>query len=264
MAAVLALLLAACAPSAVATLHGTPVEPPTGAPAEAVAAADQQATDQDNPLGIAVLDRATGEFAVGEHGQQPMYSASLSKVVVAVELLERHRVTPQDRFDLRRALGPSDDEAMNALWERYGGPSLITSAAARMHLQHTRAPGDQGRWGDTVTTARDMAAVFQHLLSQMPSDDRDFVLDALHAAPGQAADGVNQKFGLMALNAHAVKNGWMCCQQGKVWVHSAGVVDPDRHRYVVALLSSQPSDVGYGKAVADITEVSGTALSRLP
>ncbi|TDD83855.1 hypothetical protein E1202_24405 [Saccharopolyspora karakumensis] len=266
-AAALSVLLIGCAPSAVATLpnqHGVSEAraKPTGAPAAATASVDQQAADQSNPVGVAILDRATGEVAYGRLAQQPMYSASLSKVIVAVELLERHRVTPQDRFAMRRALGPSDDQAMNALWDRYGGSSLITAAANRMKLQQTRPPDEPGRWGDTVTSARDMAAVYQHLLAEMPAADRDFVLDALHAAPSRAADGVNQKFGLMAVDAQAVKSGWMCCQKATVWVHSAGVVDPGR-RYVVALLTAQPSSVGYGEAIEDINEVSRTAVTRL-
>ncbi|MEV4732219.1 hypothetical protein [Saccharopolyspora sp. NPDC049426] len=267
-AAALSVLLLACGPSAVATLQDQQRvletrAKPTGAPAAATASVDQQAAAQRNPLGVAILDRATGEVAYGSAAKQPMYSASLSKVIVAVELLERHRVTPQDRLAMRRALGPSDDQAMNALWDRYDGSSLITAAANRLMLQQTRPPDDPGRWGDTVTSARDIAAVYHHLLAHMPAADRDFVLDALHAAPSRAADGVNQKFGLMAMDAQAVKSGWMCCQEDKVWVHSAGVVDPDR-RYVVALLSAQPSSVGYGKAVNDITEVSRTAVTRLP
>ncbi|TDC95058.1 hypothetical protein E1161_05320 [Saccharopolyspora aridisoli] len=266
-AAALSVLLIGCAPSAVATLedqHSTfeARAKPTGAPAATAASVDQQAAAQRNPLGVAVLDRATGEVAYGRAGMRPMHSASLSKVIVAVELLERRRVTPQDRFAMRRALGPSDDEAMNALWDRYGGASLITASANRLKLQQTRPPDDPGRWGDTVTSARDIAAVYQHLLARMPAADREFVLDALHAAPRRAADGVNQGFGLMAMDAQAVKSGWMCCQTGKVWVHSAGVVDPGR-RYVVALLSGQPSSVGYGKAVEDITEVARTAVTRL-
>lgn len=266
-AAALSVLLVGCAPSAVATFQDQQSASetrakPTGAPAAATASVDQQADAQQNPLGVAVLDRATGEVAYGRLAQQPMYSASLSKVIVAVELLERHRVTPQDRFALRRALGPSDDEAMNALWDRYGGSSLITAAADRMKLQQTWPPDEPGRWGDTVTSARDIAAVYQYLLAQMPAADRDFVLDALHAAPSRAADGVNQKFGLMAVDAQAVKSGWMCCQKGTVWVHSAGVVDSER-RYVVAMLSAQPSSVGYGKAVEDLTEASRTAVTRL-
>ncbi|MEB3368560.1 serine hydrolase [Saccharopolyspora mangrovi] len=268
-----ALVLGSCAPSAVALhdqlrTHDPPstyetLNRPTGAPAAAVSAVDQQAAAQGNALGVAVLDRATGELSLGRNGQQPMYSASLSKIIVTVELLERGRATQQDRLLIQRALGPSDDEAMNALWDRHGGTSLITTGAERMNLQQTRPPEEPGRWGDTITSARDIAAVFQHLLGKTPPGDRDFVLRALHAAPEIAADGVNQKFGLMAVNAQAVKSGWMCCQQDKVWVHSAGVIDPDRKRYVVALLSAQPSSVGYGKAVDDLTAAARTALTPL-
>ncbi|WP_139274057.1 serine hydrolase [Saccharopolyspora flava] len=265
-------LVSGCSPSAVATWHGIgqeqvstyeTVNRPTGAPAAAIEAVDRLSAEQGDSIGIAVLDRSTGELSWGRDGARQMYSASLSKVIVAVELLERGSVGPEDRELLQRALGPSDDEAMNALWDRHGGTSLITDAAERMRLQQTRPPADPGRWGDTLTSARDIAAVFQHLLGRMSSDDRDFVLDALHAAPEEAADGVDQNFGLMAMHAQAVKSGWMCCQLGKVWVHSAGVVDPGRRRYAVALLSDQPSAVGYDEAISDLTEAARAALTPL-
>ncbi|WP_233576389.1 serine hydrolase [Saccharopolyspora rhizosphaerae] len=266
--------LCGCAPSAVATLHEQPraaVQPSapaqlarhTGAPAHAVEAVDERAAELDGEFGVAVIDRVTGEFARGANAELPMYSASLVKIIAAVELVERGPLTPQDRSLLQRALGPSDDEAMNALWDRHGGESLITGAVARMHLQQTRPPDETGRWGQTTTSARDLAAVFDHLLSQVSVADREFLLSALHAAPEEGADGVDQDFGLMAVDAHAVKSGWMCCQKGKVWLHSAGVVDPEHRRYVVALLSAQPSSAGYGGAGEELTEAARTALTPL-
>ncbi|WP_297645693.1 hypothetical protein [Pseudonocardia sp.] len=73
---------------------------------------------------MAVLDRVTDESAVGRRGTEPFYAASLSKVVVAVDVLDRRRsegltVTGADLVLFRRALGPSDDSAMNAIWSRF-------------------------------------------------------------------------------------------------------------------------------------------------
>ena len=40
---------------------------------------------------VAVFDRATGELAVGERGHERFYTASLAKLVVIVDVLDRRR-----------------------------------------------------------------------------------------------------------------------------------------------------------------------------
>ena len=77
-------------------------------------------------LGTASLDRATGELALGSRGAEPVYTASLSKLMLAVDVLDRRRlegleVTESDSRLIQRALGPSDDGAMSALWGRFDG-----------------------------------------------------------------------------------------------------------------------------------------------
>jgi hypothetical protein len=59
-------------------------------------------------------------------GDEPYYTAAPSKLVVIVDVLDRRRlegltVTDADLVLFRRALGPSDDAAMSALWERFDG-----------------------------------------------------------------------------------------------------------------------------------------------
>jgi len=50
------------------------------------------------------------------------------------------------------------------------------------------------------------------------------------------ADGFNQYYGLMFVSHHwRLKQGWMCCLEDKMRMHSTGFVDYDR--YVVALLT---------------------------
>ncbi len=58
-----------------------------------------------------------------------------------------------------------------------------------------------------------------------------------------AADGFDQRFGLFgAIQGAAVKQGWMCCVDGRRHLHSVGVLG----RTVVVLLSEVDPDVGYG------------------
>ncbi len=123
------------APGATAPAPASAPAPPvvrTGLALAAVTAAEAAASARTE-LAVAVLDRETGEVAVGGRGAEPYLTASLSKVVVAVDVLNRRRleglsVSDADIALLQRALGPSDDTAMNALWDRFDG----AGAAGRM------------------------------------------------------------------------------------------------------------------------------------
>lgn len=63
---------------------------PTGGAQAAVDAAQATAASTTE-LGVAVQDRVTGETAVGTRGTEPFYTASLSKLVLAVDVLDRRR-----------------------------------------------------------------------------------------------------------------------------------------------------------------------------
>ena len=246
---------------------GSPV-PHTGLAAAAAAAGDAlAATAPGATVGVAVRDRHTGETAIGESGALPMYAASLVKIVVTIDVLERRRaglpVGPQHVELIRRALGPSDDEAMNTLWVRFDGHGAVARVAAQLGLSETRAPRDPSQWGEAVLSARDVVLLYDHVLSGMPPEDRELIVGALAAAPPIATDGFGQAFGLLAgAPPAASKQGWMCCQAGQITLHSAGIPEPGR-RFVVALLSSRPRDVGYDGARATVTDVAGAVRAPL-
>ena len=245
-----------------------PPAPRTGLAAAAVAAGNAlAATAPEATVGVAVRDRHTGETAIGAAGALPMYAASLAKIVVAIDVLERRRaglpVGPQHVGLIRRALGPSDDEAMNTLWVRFDGNGAVARVAARLGLTETRPPQDPSQWGEAVLSARDVVKLYDHVLSGMAPEDRELIVGALAAAPRIATDGFDQAFGLVAgAPAGASKQGWMCCVAGQITLHSAGVTGPGR-RFVVALLSSQPRGVGYGGARATVTAVADAVRAPL-
>lgn len=242
----------------------------TAAPMRAgVAAADRVARESgDATMGTVVLDRKTGQIAGGEHADEPLYTASVVKLVVAVDVLERahtgEKVDRQDRRLIRRALGPSDDEAMNQLWTEFDGPDAVERAAEKLDLAGTRPPEDASQWGQAEMSAYDVAALYQHILTEMPKQDRDFIMSSLRRAPRTATGGFDQRFGIDALRsgAPAAKAGWMCCDTGELTLHSAGVLG-ESDRYIVALLSRQPTDVGYDEARAMLSEAAEAVDSRL-
>lgn len=245
----------------------------TGLARSAVEAA-QAAAAPATELGVAVLDRVTGETAVGDRGAEPFYTASLSKLVVAVDMLDRRRteslvVTAQDLDLVRRALGPSDDAAMNALWTRFDGVGAAARVSASVGLAGTTAPADPSQWGEMSVPATDYLRLYDHILTAMSDADRAFLVGALAAAPATARDGFDQAFGLLdpevdgpGAPGAAAKQGWMCCFSGQYYLHSAGLVGVDE-RFVVAVLTRVPSAPGWNAARADVTDVAEAAVRAL-
>lgn len=238
---------------------------------DAVAAAEAAAADSTE-LAVAVLDRETGEVAGGARAGEPYRTASLSKVVVAVDVLDRRRteglaVGEGDLDLLRRALGPSDDAAMNELWARFDGAGAPARLTRSLGLVATTAPGQPGRWGEMLVPAVDTVRVWRHILDEMPAADRDLLVSAMDAAPAVARDGFDQAFGLLDPQIRGpgdtvAKQGWMCCFSGDYYLHSSGTVGPDQ-RYLVALLSRIPRGPGWQAARDEVTEVADAAVGAL-
>jgi hypothetical protein len=187
-------------------------------------------------LGLAVVDLETGA-AAGHHADAPFRSASLSKLLVAVDMLTSGEIPADDLERLRRALSLSDDDAMNALWTLHDGMGAIARVAAQAGLTATRAPVDASQWGDVEMSANDVTALYRFIATTLPATSRDFIVTALSAASPTAADGFDQAYGLLApgIGGYA-KQGWMWYLPADFYLHSAGVV---ADRYAVAALSIQ-------------------------
>jgi hypothetical protein len=242
--------------------------------AQAAVDAAQARAAGSTELAVAVLDRGTGELAVGGRGNEPFYAASLSKLVVIVDVLDRRRlegleVTDADLALFERALGPSDDSAMSAIWDRFDGPGAVDRVRQRLGLSGTTAPKRAGQWGEVEVTAADYVRVWKHVLDEMPPEDRDLLVGDLAAAPPVARDGFDQAFGLLAPSVResdgpsaVAKQGWMCCFSGRYYLHSAGAVGADR-RFVVTLLTRMPRAEGWARARGELTGIAQEAVSAL-
>ncbi|MFI9006449.1 serine hydrolase [Actinosynnema sp. NPDC053489] len=223
----------------------------------AVARAVGAAGDVD--LGLAVVDLETGATA-GHDADAPFRTASLSKLLVAVDLLTAGEVSADDRDLLRRALRLSDDDAMNDLWAAHDGMGAVDRVAARVGLANTHVPGDETQWGDVVMSAGDVVALYRYIATELPAADRDFVVTALSTASPTAADGTDQAYGLLAPGTDAyAKQGWMWYQPADFYLHTSGVV---ADRYAVAVLTIQ-TDVTEREAKDRLTTVAHTLAADL-
>jgi hypothetical protein len=213
-------------------------------------AAAENAAAPGISLGVAVLDVHTGELAVGRGGEREFMSASLSKLMVAVDVLDRHRAEgrqpgPADLELIGRALSASDDDAMNVLWGKHDGAGAIGRVAGRLGLTARLPPDATETWGDTMVTAADMVAIHRHVLQDMAPRDRAVIAGALAATSAVAADGFGQHYGLLHEGASPqryAKQAWVPYGPAGYLMHSAGVAYDGRtgHAYAIALLSIQP------------------------
>ncbi len=204
-------------------------------------------------VGLAIMDLESGQV-VSQQGDQPFFSASLSKLILAVDALQQP-ISDADHELIHRALGASDDNAMDVMWTRFDGMDAIGRVAAEAGLTGTHAPEDASQWGEVVITANDMVRLYHYLLG---SPVRDEVVTALSSAPATAADGFNQAFGLLGSDGYA-KQGWMYYLPSDVYLHSAGVIGD---RYAVAVLTTSPTG-SWTTARQAINSVTSAVLEKL-
>jgi hypothetical protein len=246
----------------------TPTPPPSRARAAVDATASAARERDDVILGVAVLDRTTGQTTVNDQGDTQLRAASVAKLLTIADILSRREAgqvttTAADDERLRRALSLSDDEAMNGLYSRFGGPEGIERISTLLGLTQTSPPVRVGQWGEVETSARDVATVYGFVLTRLAPADRDLVLTALEGAQDTAADGFDQGFGLLdpaRRGTAAAKQGWLCCLQSSIDLHSTGLPDADG-RYVVVLMSNQPRGYDAGKSLLD--DAAGAARDAL-
>ena len=215
---------------------------------------DIVASGGKSDVGVAVLDLQTGQV-ISQEGDQPFYSASLSKLILAVDALQQP-LSADDQELVHRALSASDDEAMDVLWTRFDGMDAIGRVAAEAGLTGTHAPEDPSQWGEVVITADDMVQLYRYILA---SPVHDTIVAALSSAPSTAADGFDQAFGLLGVTGAYAKQGWMYYLPSDVYLHSAGVLD---NRYAIAVLTTSPTG-NWTTARQSINAVSQALLAKL-
>lgn len=223
-----------------------------------VVAAALQATQAGDRTGIAVLDLRTGVYRGAGEDTAPFPAESVAKVLIATELLATGQMDAATSPIAYRMITASDDAAADALYARAGGDSVARRVATRYRIDGLGSPPPvAGRWGLTPITAR---AVVQ-LYSALSRDPTVWPwLGAAMAHPAAvAADGTDQRFGLLAASGSAViKQGWghdgvgpHGAGAGNAVVLSTGIVDGGDE--AVAVLTSGPPATFLGPLAATVT-----------
>lgn len=214
----------------------------------------RQVTAETSAVAVAVYDRDTDRLLRDEGANQQFRAASLVKLLIAIDLVQRGHVTPQRPSPrVRRMLATSDDAIATQLWASGGGTQIVRRTVASLGLEHTEPPADPGRWGDTLVTTQDVLRVYRAVLEMSPAQRR-LLLEPLREAPRQAADGTDQHFGIpdaLPGRSWAIKQGW-AAGRGGVDAHTSGLVGP-ADRYVIVVLTHRPSGTGLANAALQLT-----------
>ncbi|MGW5515309.1 hypothetical protein [Nocardia africana] len=212
-------------------------------------------------VGIEVVDTTTGATLVGLNTDQQFYTASVVKLLIAIdELKSVSWLADSDTAAvLSQMLSASDDDIADALWDANGGPGIVSRVAADIGLGGTVPPDDPAQWGETLTTPADVVRIYHYIDAEIPHPARDLILTALHQASATAADGTDQYFGIpdaLTGTDWAIKQGWMTLDDSTT-LNTTGLVSADAARpgrYVVVVLTTQPAGTAWTTGGAAVTE----------
>lgn len=165
--------------------------------------------------GVAVFDRQTGTFTEQLNTAAQFRSASVVKLLIALDVLWNRSpdaLPAADRARIDTMLRGSDDTAASTFWSSNGSGAIVDRMVTRLGLTDTARPPSThpGYWGYTALSARDTVKIYRHLLDSAPAATRDYLLGDLRQSTRCATDGYDQHFGIAgAFNRPwAVKQGW--------------------------------------------------------
>jgi hypothetical protein len=220
----LSIALAGCAAPPAARWLAPPSTPPS--PSPSASAAPPSPTPSPSPsgvavppgvlVGIAVFDRRTATFTQQLHVTTRFRSASLVKLLIALDYLwsrgPGYAVPAADRARLDIMLRSSDDDAASYFWKADGADSIVTRMVGRLGLQNTTPPSAQNRtgWGSTALSPADVVRIYRYLLDAAPAPVRDYIMGNLHQSTRCGTDRYDQSFGIPSAFARpwAAKQGW--------------------------------------------------------
>jgi hypothetical protein len=293
--AAVAVLLAGCGtarPPVASWSQPTPSVSPSPAPvapspsrSASPSAAAPVAVPAGVDVGYAVFDRQAGAFTAQQHQTTQFRSASLVKLLIALDFLwnrgPSYAIPAADRSRLDIMLRSSDDNAASYYWNADGRDQIVTRMVGRLGLQNTAPPSAAGRtgWGTTGLSAADVVRVYRYLLDSAPAPVRDYVMGNLHQSTPCGTDRYHQSFGIPSAFARpwAAKQGWHgfgdtpadpCSGTGGAALtvpadsrilngavlHTTGTVGAG-DRTIVVVLTQSPTGTTFAKATALLTRL---------
>lgn len=206
-------------------------------------------------LGAIVYDRRRGRKLLAVQRDRQFPSASMVKLLIAIDTLRR---SPAAGSRVTRMLTYSNNKIASALWAAGGGTAIVRRTAARIGLRDAAPPRIPSQWGSTLLSARDVAAIYRYILTELPAGRRELIVHALAATSRRAADGTDQYFGIPSAfdRPWAIKQGWGSTAR-KAVLHSTGLVG-EKWRYIVVLLTEHPRPARWPRLRTAVTTAART------
>jgi hypothetical protein len=212
-------------------------------------------------VGLVVRDTVTGSVWQAGDPAHAAWTASTIKLAIATSLLESDvTLTAADRENMRKMLVNSDNDATDALWDKFDGVDMIPQFKQRYGMATLAVvSGYRPYWRHLQCSATDLATVMAYALAKLPAADRTQLVGWLKAAAGA------QQWGVWAAGSDAGhKPGWAFKPEGNPdhWVvHSVGFTGP-RERYLVAVTYDQPPGRTAKQGAQTISDVVSLAFGR--
>jgi beta-lactamase class A len=219
--------------------------------ARASAAAEVAASLQGD-IAYSFVDLATGAEVEGPDDQEPLRSASIIKVAIAVAFL-RQEPDPSEADEalLEAMIENSDNDAATTLYDRISGEAGLQAVLDSLGMTDTTpAPS----WGFTTTTAADLAKLFTAVAmgEALPEAGTTRLISMMQTVEGDQTWGIADA--VVAGTPVAVKNGWYPDTDAPVWRVNCGAIVGDATTGVVlTVTTSYPQSLGmaYGQEACE-------------
>jgi len=247
-----------------ATTTTTTTTTPTVSP-EAIGELVDKAANSVVPgttVGVLAVDTDSDEPVASYNATEPMYTASVVKLLIAIDLLHSQNWQPDDTTAARleQMISYSDDDIANALWDEDGGNSIVTRAAALIGLTETQPPDDPAQWGESMMSAQDVVKTYQYIQDEIPAQAQDVLMTGMRNAAATAADGTQQYFGIpdgLPGTSWAIKQGWMMLMSTTVLDTTGMVGLGPTMPYAVAIMTELPAGTSWADGMKAASVASG-------
>ncbi|WTZ55037.1 tat pathway signal sequence [Nocardia sp. NBC_01388] len=230
---------------------------------ERISAVNEYLASRPGTVGYVIRDRVGGGTFRNNNAGTRIWAASTMKLAMVVDLFTRAdagsiNLSAADRDRIQRMLHSSDNDAADALWQRYSGAdqTVYNTDFAQYGMTDLRPQTDVPYWGLQKCTADDLDRLIVHALAALPEADTAYLVEQM-----QNVDPVQQwgVWGAGAAEEPGNKDGWS--EEDTGWViNSVGFAGPGQ-RYTLAIMNSLGGAGGYDEGVETVTHVAALLLA---
>jgi hypothetical protein len=218
-----------------------------------IAAVEAYVRTRPGTIGIVLRDRRTGAVWRNANADTLVWTESTIKLAMSINLFLRDKageitLSSSDRSLIQRMLHSSDDNAADALWGKYSGPDHMAFNNAFPGYGMTSLQPERGYtgyfpyWGFQKCTPNDLDRLINYLLTTVPANTRDYIVNQLQNVDPDQQWGV---WGAGAAARPGNKDGWGPEDNG--WnMNTAGFVGPTQ-RYTLVVMNALLGHGGYNE-----------------